>query len=71
MQKTATYEGTVIGKKKTEQNQEPNSHVCIFQLILPIIAQLFPYRDLQGELIIKIKLNAFQAGKKKNPKQLP
>lgn len=62
MQKPVTHEGTVTGKKKTEQNQEPNSHVCIFQLILPIIAQLFPYRELQWELIIKVKFNAFKAG---------
>lgn len=61
MQKPVTHEGTVTGKKKTEQNQEPNSHVCIFQLILPIIAQLFPYRELQWELIIKVKFNAFKA----------
>lgn len=31
MQKPAAREGTVIGKKKkTEQNQEPNSHIFAF-----------------------------------------
>ena len=64
MQKPATHEGTVIGKKGN--GTEPGTklpHICLFQLILPIIAQLFPYRELKGELIIKVKLDVFKAGR--------
>lgn len=56
-----------VQSEKEENRTEPGTklpHVCIFQLVLSIIAKLFPYRELHGEVIIKAKLLAFKAGRK-------
>lgn len=61
-----------VQSEKEGNRTEPGTqlpHVCSFQLVLSIIAQLFPYRELHGELIIKEKLNAFKAGEKKKEEE--
>lgn len=58
----------VQSQEKKENGTEPGTklpHICLFQLILLIIAQLFPCKGMQGDLIIEVKLDAFKAGGKK------